>query len=188
MQNPNVLIYMKVKHFRGDGVGGTSFSWVEWVSGRIERIQRSASPGPPLEDTGRFIGQLRTGSTGCLLLTSQATATKRINFWSVFMSPVYHSSQRVLPQLCLLPCGSSSLLLPHTQLCPPNSLPSCSGLYHSGDLSLAKFPSPRCCQGHPCPSRLNLLQLDFKIKSAVRFPEQPSASQSSVNEHFTPIS
>lgn len=107
MRNPNVLIYPEVKHFRGDGAGGTSFSWVEWVSCRIVRIRRSTSPGPPLEDTGRVMGQLRTGSIGCLLLTSWVTAIREINFWSVFMSPVYHSSQRALPQLCLFRCGAS---------------------------------------------------------------------------------
>lgn len=107
MRNPNVLIYPEVKHFRGDGAGGTSFSWVEWVSCRIVRIWRSTSPGPPLEDTGRVMGQLRTGSIGCLLLTSWVTAIREINFWSVFMSPVYHSSQRALPQLCLFRCGAS---------------------------------------------------------------------------------
>lgn len=106
MWNPNVLTYLKVKHFRGDGAGGTPFSWVEWVSCRIERIRRSTSPGPPLEDTGRFIGQLRIGSIGCLLLTSWVIAIREINFWPVFMSPVNHSSQRALPQLCLFPCGS----------------------------------------------------------------------------------
>lgn len=29
MWNPNVLTYLKVKHFRGDGAGGTPFSRVE---------------------------------------------------------------------------------------------------------------------------------------------------------------
>lgn len=171
MQNPNVLMYLKVKHFRGDGIGGPSFSWVEWVSWPIERIQRSTSPGPPLEDTGRFISQLRTGSIGCLLLTSQATATKRINFWSVFMSPIYHSSQRALPQLCLLPFCSPCPSASHTTLSSQFSPELLRAVPFWGELSLAKFPSPRCCQGHPCPSRLNLLQLDFRIKSAVLFSE-----------------